>query len=444
MKKNRIFSVFLFVLFFIVSNTSLAAQTYKVGEEIEFARNYQFDEPSVGKYTIEGAFNEEKTFGSSENGEYKDNIIVGAKFIPTRIGTYRINISIQATGKEGKNFSRNETIYFVVTDDGKDLTDEELENIIQDSTTSDNFVSQKMLQSEPYLTEINVENAKVVEKVVRGRTEYNLEIDKNASEIKFNLKADGKSKVEGVNIVDPNLQNINIFSVTNDEFSVSYTFKWETPEMDVFEFVDSEGMSNKLIYSYKPLSEYKGLTTQKVKIKEVEYTVLVDQSGNLLIPLKPQYSSANPDLYTFTPEGEILTKFGKFINVNGEIFIQNEFNKIFKEDLRLFNLEEVEISSLNQALGYKINRVGFENYFIVRLARPDGYEDWYQFNDKTLELIPLELPERLFETQLSEYFGIPLETDYSGFNYSYYDLALMAIAFVSLLVVIIFSYRDKK
>lgn len=441
-KRNFIKSIFFAILLLLILPLTVTAEsTYKVKEEIIFARNYEFEEPVIGSIELSGAYKESITIGDSDNNKYETSKLVKAGFIPEKIGVYRLDINVIATSKTGANLNRKDTMYFVVTEDGKDMTDKEIKEYITKNIGNTDEIAGYI--GKPYLTKINISNAKIVEEIEKDRTEYTLEIDKNAQELVFELEANSDDvKIEGLKKVNANEQNINIISLNNGKSSTLYTFRWESPELEIFKYKNGD-IEEDLVYYYSDSPEYKGLEIVEVEINQEKYKVLKDKAGNLLIPLKNKNSRDNPNLYTFTKDGKILSKLNNFTNIEGKTYWQESYKKIFKEDLRLFNLEEVEIAKLNYATGYKIDRTGYENNYLVNLTRPDGYKSWYQYDEKENKLYELDLPEYLFEDSLSKLFGIELNRNYNKFTYNYYDIALMIVAFLAIVILILFNLKNK-
>lgn len=442
-KKNILAILIAFIFIVFTDNTSLASSTYKVNEKILFGRNYEFEKVVNGTVTVSGAVNDIQNIGDKENDEFVSEKLVKVEFTPSKIGVYKLKINVDAKTEGGVAVNRSDIVYFLVTENGEELSSEKIEEKILENLNDNEKKEYQGYLNRPYVSSINVTNASIVEKVEEDRKEYTLKIDRNTQEIKFDLVANDKdAEVEGNLSVNPNFQQINVIVIKKGDLSNTYTFRWEKPEIEVFMYHEKDE-EKELFYDITGNRKFDGLETTKTQVKGNEYTVFVDASGSMLIPLKStQLEEAG--LYTFTSDGEILNKFSNFINIDGNIYGATNFKKIFNEDLRLFNLEEVSITNLNGIQGYKINRAGYEGDYFVRLQRPDGHESWYQYNITAHKLVELDLPENIFETQLASFFGVTLEHDYKKFDYSYYDLGLMAIAFIAFVFLLVMSLRHKK
>lgn len=432
---------FMFVIFY--GNTLFANSTYKVGDKILFGRNYEFEKSVSGKVTISGAVNDIQNIGDTESDTFTNNKLVKTEFIPTKTGVYKLKIDINAKTRGGVAVSRTDTVYFLVTENGENLSDEETKKTILDNLSGAQKEEYLGYLKKPYIKNIEVSNAQFEEKLSQDKNEYNLKIDKNAQEIEFKLETDSKDTVvEGNLNVNPNFQNLNVIVLRNGYSSNTYTFRWEKPQIEIFKY-KNKNIEKDLFYDFSKNRKFDGLKVVEQEIKGNKYKVYVDNLGSMLIPLKEkQLEEAN--LYTFSNDGEILQEFKKFVNIEGNIYGPVKFNKIFTEDLRLFNLEEVSITSLNGIQGYKINRSGYEGEYFVRLARPDGHQAWYQYNIRNNNLLKLDLPDNIFETQLANFFDVKLDTDYNKFRHSIYDISLMIIAFVTFILLVFLAIRDKK
>ncbi|WP_282926470.1 hypothetical protein [Helcococcus kunzii] len=437
-KLIRIILIFLLCLFMPVADV-FADDTYKVNEEIEFGRTYEFDEPVNGSVIVSGAADKVEKVGDVKESKFVQSVPVKVKFLPKKLGLYKLDIEVNVSTKEGTDLSRVDTVYFLVTENGQKMTSDEIEEYLKTKLKTSNKDLINEYTKRPYIAKLEVTNAKIVEKLDKNRTQYTLKINDNAQKIEFKAQADSKdTKINGTLSLNPNSQTMNLLSVSNKDTEVIYTFKWEKPKVKVFKYKNGES-EEKLVYDPYNRQEFENLPTQKIKIQGDEFEVYEDEFGNLLIPLKHQNKDELPELYTFSTEGEIFTKFENFVNINGQTFRQEKFNEIFNEDLVLFNLESVQIQDLNYAKGYSINRVGFEKQYLVNLTRPDGFQAWYQFDDRDgiRQLILLDLPEFITENELAKYFGVELDTDYSAIQYSKFDIILVIIAIVSLIIIIV-------
>ena len=432
-------SIFFMILMIFPISIVTANSTYKVNEEISFGRTYEFEEPVNGSIVISGAAEDVITIGNQEQKVFENNISIVSKFTPDKIGIYKLNIEVNVVSTKGQDLSKNDTVYFVVTNDGKDMTDEEIDSFISNNSLNNQELA-KEYTNIPYLKSIKIKNGKLLEPVTKDRTEYNIEVFDNSQRIEFDLETGNeKTKVDGNLVVNPNNQSINIIVVYNNTTNSLYTFKWKKPKVSIFKFRDENGVNKELVYDYVNRKEYKNLNSKDIKLKGKKFKVFEDEIGNLLIPLREKNSSGLPDLYKFTGDGKIVQKLNNFISINSQTFRQGNFKRIFNEDQVLFNLEEVEIKDLNYAKGYKINRTGYENQYLVNLTDPNGKSSWYQYDatPSIKQLIKLDFPENLFEDTLARFFGIKLNNNYSKYSYSFYDIGLMAIAFVAFVVLII-------
>lgn len=438
---KRAISLSIFFMIFMIFPISIvtANSTYKVNEEISFGRTYEFEEPVNGSIVISGAAEDVITIGNQEQKVFENNISIVSKFTPDKIGIYKLNIEVNVVSTKGQDLSKNDTVYFVVTNDGKDMTDEEIDSFISNNSLNNQELA-KEYSNIPYLKSIKIKNGKLLEPVTKDRTEYNIEVFDNSQRIEFDLETgDEKTKVDGNLVVNPNNQSINIIVVYNNTTNSLYTFKWKKPKVSIFKFRDENGLNKELVYDYVNRKEYKNLNSKDIELKGQKFKVFEDEIGNLLIPLREKNSSGLPDLYKFTGDGKIVQKLNNFISINSQTFRQGNFKRIFNEDQVLFNLEEVEIKDLNYAKGYKINRTGYENQYLVNLTDPNGKSSWYQYDatPSIKQLIKLDFPENVFEDTLARFFGIKLNNNYSKYSYSFYDIGLMAIAFVAFVVLII-------
>ncbi|MFM1525193.1 hypothetical protein [Helcococcus bovis] len=438
---KRAISLSIFFMIFMIFPISIvtANSTYKVNEEISFGRTYEFEEPVNGSIVISGAAEDVITIGNQEKKVFENNISIVSKFTPDKIGIYKLNIEVNVVSTKGQDLSKNDTVYFVVTNDGKDMTDEEIDSFISNNSLNNQELA-KEYTNIPYLKSIKIKNGKLLEPVTKDRTEYNIEVFDNSQRIEFDLETgDEKTKVDGNLVVNPNNQSINIIVVYNNTTNSLYTFKWKKPKVSIFKFRDENGLNKELVYDYVNRKEYKNLNSKDIELKGKKFKVFEDEIGNLLIPLREKNSSGLPDLYKFTGDGKIVQKLNNFISINSQTFRQGNFKRIFNEDQVLFNLEEVEIKDLNYAKGYKINRTGYENQYLVNLTDPNGKSSWYQYDatPSIKQLIKLDFPENVFEDTLARFFGIKLNNNYSKYSYSFYDIGLMAIAFVAFVVLII-------
>ncbi|WP_409482524.1 hypothetical protein P5008_00345 [Helcococcus ovis] len=438
---KRAISLSIFFMIFMIFPISIvtANSTYKVNEEISFGRTYEFEEPVNGSIVISGAAEDVITIGNQEKKVFENNISIVSKFTPDKIGIYKLNIEVNVVSTKGQDLSKNDTVYFVVTNDGKDMTDEEIDSFISNNSLNNQELA-KEYTNIPYLKSIKIKNGKLLEPVTKDRTEYNIEVFDNSQRIEFDLETgDEKTKVDGNLVVNPNNQSINIIVVYNNTTNSLYTFKWKKPKVSIFKFRDENGLNKELVYDYVNRKEYKNLNSKDIESKGKKFKVFEDEIGNLLIPLREKNSSGLPDLYKFTGDGKIVQKLNNFISINSQTFRQGNFKRIFNEDQVLFNLEEVEIKDLNYAKGYKINRTGYENQYLVNLTDPNGKSSWYQYDatPSIKQLIKLDFPENVFEDTLARFFGIKLNNNYSKYSYSFYDIGLMAIAFVAFVVLII-------
>ncbi|MFM1539126.1 hypothetical protein [Helcococcus bovis] len=438
---KRAISLSIFFMIFMIFPISIvtANSTYKVNEEISFGRTYEFEEPVNGSIVISGAAEDVITIGNQEKKVFENNISIVSKFTPDKIGIYKLNIEVNVVSTKGQDLSKNDTVYFVVTNDGKDMTDEEIDSFISNNSLNNQELA-KEYTNIPYLKSIKIKNGKLLEPVTKDRTEYNIEVFDNSQRIEFDLETgDEKTKVDGNLVVNPNNQSINIIVVYNNTTNSLYTFKWKKPKVSIFKFRDENGLNKELVYDYVNRKEYKNLNSKDIELKGKKFKVFEDEIGNLLIPLREKNSSGLPDLYKFTGDGKIVQKLNNFISINSQTFRQCNFKRIFNEDQVLFNLEEVEIKDLNYAKGYKINRTGYESQYLVNLTDPNGKSSWYQYDatPSIKQLIKLDFPENVFEDTLARFFGIKLNNNYSKYSYSFYDIGLMAIAFVAFVVLII-------
>lgn len=438
--KRIIFLSVLFMLFIIFpKNIVNANATYKVNEEISFGRTYEFEEPVNGSIIISGAAEDVINIGNQEDKVFENNISIVSKFTPDKIGIYKLNIEVNVVSANGIDLSKNDTVYFVVTDDGKEMTNDEMDSFIKNNNLTGQDLAKEYINT-PYLKSIKLKNGKLLEPVTKDRTEYNIEVFDNAQRLEFVLETgDDNTKVDGNLVVNPNNQRINIIVVYNKNTNLLYTFKWKKPKVDIFKFRDENGINRELVYDFVNRREYKNLKSKEIDLKGQKFKVFEDEIGNLLIPLREKNSSGLPDLYKFTQDGKIVQKLKNFFSINSQTFRQGNFKRIFNEDQVLFNLEEVEIKNLNYAKGYKINRTGYEKQYLVNLTGPNGKSSWYQYDDtpSIKQLIKLDFPENVFEDTLANYFGIKLNNDYSKYKYSLYDVGLMIVAFVAFIILII-------
>ena len=76
---------------------------------------------------------------------------------------------------------------------------------------------------------------------------------------------------------------------------------------------------------------------------------------------------------------------------------------------------------------------------MVNLTRPDGFQAWYQYDDTpyVTQLILLDFPDFITETQLANHFGVSLDTDYSSIQYSKFDILLVLVAIISIITIIV-------
>lgn len=437
-KLIKIILIYLLCLFLPIAKV-YADDTYKVNEEIEFGRTYEFDEPVNGSIVISGSAEAVKNVGDVKNKKFVQSVPVKVKFKPEKKGLYKLDLEVNVSTKEGTDLSRADTVYFLVTEDGKDMTTEEIEKYLKTELHASDKTLINEYTKRPYISKLEVTNAKVLEKIDKNKTEYTLKVDDNAQKIEFKAEGNSKdTKINGTLSVNPNSQNINLLSVSNGDTEVIYTFKWETPKVKVFKYKNN-GKEEELVFEPYKRQEFESLPTQVVEIQGGKFDVYEDESGNLLIPLKHKGKDELPELYTFSTEGEIFTKFENFINLKGQTFRQEKFKEIFNEDLVLFNLESVQIQNLNYAKGYSINRIGFENQYLVNLTRPDGFQAWYQYDDTpgVKQLTLLDFPEFITETQLANHFGVSLDTDYSSIQYSKFDILLVLVAIISIITIIV-------
>lgn len=436
-----ILTILILTLFiFLPNNLTHALSTYKVNEEITFGRSYEFDEEVNGSILISGAVEKIINVGNVENDTYINNIPVEISFTPDQIGIYKLNIEVNVVSKGGKDLSEMDTIYFLVTEDGKEMSDGDIKAYLDgnDSNIGEDLVSQYI--NKPYIKSLEVTNATLLEDLDKERTEYNLKIDDNAQTIEFKAIGDTPdTKIEGSLSVNPNEQNINLLSVSNSDTDILYTFRWESPRVKVFKYTNEQNEEENLVYTDYLRESFLNLATEEVEIEGEKFKVYKDEAGNLLLPLKKEKGKNLPELYTFTTDGEILKKFENFFSINSQTYRQESFKKIFNEDLVLFNLEETEIPYLNYAKGYKINRTGYENQYLVNLTRPDGFSSWYQYDDTpgVKNLIILDMPDFLSEKELSNFFGIDLNIDYDSVQYNAVDITLFLIGILAVITIIV-------
>lgn len=423
-------------------NTAFANQTHKINEEISFGRTYEFDEPVTGTVIISGAKDEIIPVGNAEEKQLVDKVSILSKFTPNKLGIYKLNIEVNVTNSENKDLSKRDVVYFVVTNDGREMTGEEVDKYLLEIPKDQQSPTLEDYQNRPYIKSLTVENAQLEGELNRDQFDYVLKINDNTQNITFKAEPGSDNvTIDGSMNVNPNEQNINMLSVSNGKNEVIYTFKWKKPKIKVFNYKTTDGKNLELVYDFSERFNFSDSNIQEIEITGEKFKVFEDENGNLLIPLRELDSEKGPDLYTFSTDGEILKKFDNFVNLNSQTFRQEEYKKIFAEDLVLFNLEEVEISKLNYAKGYKINRTGYENQYLVNLTRPDGITSWYQYDDNqgVEQLIQLTLPSFITEKDLAEFFGVDIDLNYNKFQYSYYDLALVAVAIISLVIIIIGS-----
>lgn len=227
--------IFMFIAFY--ENVLFANSTYRVGDKILFGRNYEFEKEVSGKVLISGAVNDVKNIGDIESETFVNNKLVKVEFTPTKIGVYKLKIDINAKTKGGVVISRTDTVYFLVTENKKTLSDEEIRKTILENLSEEQKEEYLGHLKKPYIKKVEVSNAKLEEEIIQNKNEYNLKIDKNTQEIEFKLETDSKDTVvEGNLKVNPNFQKVNVIVLRNGNYTNTYTFRWEKPEKEKFKY----------------------------------------------------------------------------------------------------------------------------------------------------------------------------------------------------------------